>query len=221
MFIRLSYDLRENTPCPDGLWPVRIRHNHDIELGKISNVFTVTLCNHVGTHIDGPRHFSRIKKALNEFPLESFIFTHPVVLDLPKGDDALVHAEDLKKYRAIIETVDLLLIRTGFSAVRDMDPLRYTNHSPGFSAAAAQYVVNHLPNLRALGMDTLSFAAPQQLAEGIKAHQILMDRTPRDIFLIEDVNLAANLFGLKRVIVAPLFCEQIDSAPCTILAYLE
>jgi arylformamidase len=221
MFIRLSYDFSEHTPYPQGLWPVRIEHQHDMAQGRISNVYTLTLCNHVGTHIDGPRHFSRAKRPLNEFPLESFIFTRPVVLDLLKGDDELVTTADLEKHRAIIQSADLLLIRTGFGRWRRIDIQRYTQHSPGFSAAAARYCLDHLPNLRAVGMDSLSFAAPQQLAEGITAHQILMDQTPRDIFLIEDMKLDEDLTHLQRVMVAPLFCAHIDSSPCTVLAEID
>jgi arylformamidase len=221
MYIRLSYDISESTPYPAGLWPVKIDHVHDMAKGRVSNVYMVTLCNHVGTHIDGPNHFCKDKKALNKFALDSFIFHKPLLLDIPKTDGGLVTAEDLKHHIDAIKRCDLLLIRTGFGKIRRQDVKRYADKSPGFAASAGQYIVDEFPHLRALGMDTLSFACPQHLDEGIKAHQILMDECKCDIFLLEDINLDYDLSRLTQVLTIPLFCEYLDSAPCTVLAVTE
>lgn len=217
-YIRLSYDLSEKTPCPDGLWPVQIEHNHDMGKGKISNVFTLTLCNHVGTHIDGPNHFGRTKKKLNEFDLDRFIFDRPFVLDIPKEDNGLVAAEDLVPFKDQINQCDILLMRTGFAKVRKDNLKRYAENNPGFTESAARFIVDQCPDLCVLAMDSLSFAGMQNLNEGIKAHQVLLDECQRDIFLIEDIHLDFDFSNLEQIIVAPLFCEKVDSAPCTILA---
>ena len=85
MYVRLSYDFTENTPFPAGLSPVKINHIRNMAEGSISNVFIVTLCNHTGTHIDGPNHFSMKKKAINKFNIEDFIFNDPLLLDILKN----------------------------------------------------------------------------------------------------------------------------------------
>ena len=220
-YVRLSYDLSEETPYPDGLWPVEITHEHDMREGAISNVFRFTMCNHVSTHIDGPNHFGKEKPPLNSFSIDQFIFNRPHVLEIPKQNGEIILAEDLAHQADNMAKCDLLLFRTGFGAVRATDLPRYQQESPGFSAAAAQYVVDELPNVRALAIDSMSFACPRQLDEGIEAHQILLDKCQRPIFLIEDVNLEVTLESLKQVVVAPLFGEDLDSSPCTIIAELE
>ena len=220
MIIRLSYDLSESCPYPAGLPQPNIEQISDMHRGDISNVYKVTFCNHVGTHIDGPNHFGKGKPPLSSFDVGQFIFQRPLVIDVPKSDGEVVIPEDLAAHREAIADSDVLLMRTGFSGVRVSDPVRYQSASAGFSSAAAQYVVDEFPKLRALAMDTLSFACPLQLDDGIRAHQILLDENDRDVFLIEDLNLDVDLSRLSELIVAPLFCEHLDSAPCTILARL-
>jgi len=217
-YIRLSYELSEKTPYPEGLWPVRIEHNHDMDKGAMSNVFTLTLCNHVGTHIDGPNHFGRTKKKLSEFDPNRFVFSRPYVLDIPKEDNGLIVADDLMPFKDQINRCDILLIRTGFSKVRQDILKRYAENNPGFTESAARFIVDQCPDLCVLALDTLSLAGMQNLYEGVKAHQVLLDECRRDIFLIEDINLDFDFSNLEQIIVAPLFCEKVDSAPCTIFA---
>jgi kynurenine formamidase len=65
------------------------------------------------------------------------IFTHPVVLDIPKGDGGLITATDLQNRRETIAQADLLLIHTGWATkYRASDPLRYGQQAPGFAASA-------------------------------------------------------------------------------------
>ena len=217
---RLSYDLSPDTPYPEGLWPVEIEHRFDMAQGAESNVFHLAMSNHVGTHIDGPNHFGKDKPPLCSFPISDFVFDRPKLVRIPKQDGEIIHAEDLHELADLVSACDLLMMRTGFGAVRATDPRRYREESPGFSAAAAQYVVDELPQVRALAVDSISFACPRQMSEGIEAHQILLAKCPRSIFLIEDINLEADLERLEQVIVAPLFFARIDSAPCTVIAKL-
>ncbi len=220
-YLRLSYDLSNDTPYPKGLWPVEIEHKFDLAQGAESNVFHLALPNHVGTHIDGPSHFGKDKPPLNHFSIDHFIFERPLVLDLPKQAGEIILAEDLRRHAKSIATCDLLMLRTGFGEFRGKDLQCYGDESPGLSAAAAQYVVDELPQVRALAIDSISFACPVHMAEGIEAHQILLDKCQRSIFLIEDLNLGFDLDGLQQVIVAPLFGTGLDSAPCTIIAKLK
>ena len=218
---RLSYDLSPATPFPDGLWPVQVEHKFDMAQGAESNVFHLALANHVGTHIDGPNHFGKDKPPLCSFSITDFIFRRPKLVEIPKQDGEIINADDLRALGDSVSNCDLLMMRTGFGAIRVADPARYRSESPGFSASAAHFVVDNLPQVRALAIDTISFACPRQMAEGIEAHQIMLDKCERSIFLVEDINLEVNLQGLVQVIVAPLFFEGIDSAPCTVIAQTE
>ncbi|MEW5815432.1 MAG: cyclase family protein [Spirochaetota bacterium] len=221
LYIRLSYNFNENTPFPAGLESIKIETIHEMAKGSISNVFRLTICNHTGTHIDGPNHFSLKKKTIDRFNIEDFIYTDPLLLDIPKHDGGLIDVKDLGPHFNSIKKCDLLLVRTGFSKIRRQDPRRYIERSPGFSAAAAACIAGGFPSLRAMAMDTLSFACSLKLKEGIRAHQILLDECSRDIFLIEDINLDFDLSRLKQVMAIPLFVENIDSAPCTVFALTD
>ncbi len=187
----------------------------------IANVFELRLCNHIGTHIDGPNHFSRNKPTLIEWPIKTFVYESVAVLDMPKGNGRLITADDLIAAGASLEDCELLLFRTGFGFVRETDPQRYRDVSPGFTAAAAQYIMDKLPTVRCVGIDSISLACARHLDEGIKAHQILMDNPKRSVFAIEDMNMQFDLTRLRKVYALPLLCEKLDSAPCTVLAELE
>jgi kynurenine formamidase len=221
-YIKLSYDLDENTPAPAGLDRVKIKKISDILKGDISNVYQISLCNHVGTHIDGPNHFNPGKPSIDKYKIGTFIFNYPVILDIPKSDGQIILKEDLATYEELLRIADIVLIRTGFSKIRKKNLYRYEQESPGFSANAAEYIVmGDFPNLRALAIDSLSFASLKNIEEGIEAHRILMNEDDKDIFLIEDINLDFNLKLIKKVYVIPLFVKGFDSAHCTVFAEIN
>ena len=207
-------------PRPEGLPGLDIEPIFSMP-DDVSNVFSLRLCNHIGTHIDGPNHFDATKPPLCIWPIETFIYHRLAVLDIPKSDGELITDDDLRSAGESIASCELLLFRTGFGTLRQTDPERYRNAGAGFSAAAARYVLKHLPKVRAIGMDTLSLACPRHLEDGLRAHQILMCPTERPVFAIEDMNLQHDLAALRTVYALPLLCERIDSAPCTVLAELD
>ena len=221
-YIKLSYDLDKNTPAPAGLGRVRIKKISDILKGDISNVYQISLCNHVGTHIDGPNHFNQGKPSIDKYKIGTFIFNNPAILDIPKIDGQIILKEDLATYEEFLRIADIVMIRTGFSKIRIKNIYQYEQESPGFSANAAEYIARgDFPNLRALAIDSLSFASLKNIEEGIEAHRILMNEDDKDIFLIEDINLDFNLKLIKKVYVIPLFVKGFDSAHCTVFAEIN
>jgi kynurenine formamidase len=161
-------------------------------------------------------------RSITDFQVDDFAFERPAVVDVPKGDSQLVTSEDLRSHEDAIRDCDLLLLRTGFSQYREADPIRYRDRNPGLSTDVARYLDSaRFPSLRAIGIDTISMAAAEHVAEGIQAHKIVFSRDDgSSILLIEDMNLAFDLTQLKRVLVAPMFIEGMDSSPCTIIAEL-
>ena len=113
-----------------------------------------------------------------------------------------------------------LLLRSGWSAVRASDPERYACEGPGVAAEACEYLIDGFPQLKAIAMDWLSLATPHRIEEGIAAHQILcgVGRGDRYIIIIEDVDLSCLPSSLDRIYALPLFAEQADSSPCTVIA---
>ena len=185
-------------------------------MGGSSNSYTLSLPNHLGTHIDAPKHVDDGGKAISDYPFDAFVFLHPLVLEMPKGESELVTLEELKEHKGEIEKADLLLLRTRFQVYRDKDPAKYMNMNPGVSAEAANYLASEFPRLRALGFDFISLSAVQKREEGRKAHRALL--SGRDFFIIEDMDLSRCPKRARRVLVVPLFVEGIDSTPCTVAA---
>ncbi|MBD8837347.1 MULTISPECIES: cyclase family protein [unclassified Paenibacillus] len=216
--ILLSYPLSVNTPVYKDNPPVEIQQQSSIDQGDLYNQFIITSLNHNGTHIDGPWHFNPQGLKISEIPIDYFIFTHPTILDIPKGDDELITKADLEPYEHQIAGSDLLLIRTGFGKFRSSDPVRYSDHNPGFAADAASYLMV-FDSLRAVGMDMISSGSVIHVDEAITFHQIMLGKGRVDgkfILLIEDMNLNHDLSGIEKVYAVPLYIEGVDSSFSTV-----
>ncbi|MEK3921202.1 MULTISPECIES: cyclase family protein [unclassified Paenibacillus] len=216
--ILLSYPLSVNTPVYKDNPPVEIQQQSSIDQGDLYNQFIITSLDHNGTHIDGPWHFNPQGLKISEIPIDYFIFTHPTILDIPKGDDELITKADLEPYEHQIAGSDLLLIRTGFGNFRSSDPVRYSDHNPGFAADAASYLMV-FDSLRAVGMDMISSGSVIHVDEAITFHQIMLGKGRVDgkfILLIEDMNLNHDLSGIEKVYAVPLYIEGVDSSFSTV-----
>jgi arylformamidase len=218
-FVRLSYDIGFDHPG----WPGNATFTYDqvssIERGDVANFGVLHLANHFGSHLDGPNHFNRDGRRVAEVPLERFVYDRPLLLDVPKADRELVTREELEAHDAALRECDLLLVRTGWSAVRG-DGVRYSHEGPGVSPEACEYLIE-LPALKAIALDCISLAAYRLIdPEGIRAHQILcgVGRGDRYVIIVEDLDLSAYPEGARRVYAIPLFPEGVDSSPCTVFA---
>lgn len=137
-----------------------------------------------------------------------------------KGNRELVTKSELEAHAEALSEADLLLLRTGWSAIRRSDPERYSSEGPGVSADACEYLIDGFPQLKAIAMDWLSLANPHLIDEGVTAHQILcgVGRRDRYVIIIEDVDLSRLPTDAVRILAFPLFPEQSDSSPCTVVA---
>jgi len=151
------------------------------------------------------------------------VYENPIVVSIPKQDSELIMEKDLLKYFDVIKEADLLLIRTGFTKFRLSEPLRYSSKSPGFTGEAAIYLKKSFPNLKAIGIDCISAAAPEHLDTGLEFHRVILDphRVEGCRFIIEDMDLTQVKSSLSQVIVVPFLVQGMDSAPCTIFGMIK
>ncbi|GBC68646.1 Kynurenine formamidase [archaeon HR01] len=215
MWIYLSHPLSENTPSYAGGPGLTIKPHRQIVRGDSSNSYIVTLLNHLGTHVDAPNHFSVTGRSISSYRPEELFFTSPALVDIPKRSGELLSRSELSSYERVIAGADLLLVRTGFQRYRVEEPERYASLGPCLSAEAAHYLAG-FPGLRAVGFDMISISSPLHRDEGRAAHRVLL--VERGILIVEDMDLMGKPRELKRVVVAPLMIEGVDSAPCTVLA---
>ena len=223
MYRRLSYTLNVRDHAFPGAPTMRVEPFESMQKGDRLNTYNVTLFNHFGTHMDGPKHFNGQGRQLYELELSTFIFEKPLLVDIPKGRGELVEPEELMRFDEAIRAADLLLVRSGFSAMRASDNRAYSEEGPAISARAAELIVERYQNLKAVGMDWISLSSPLHLEDGIRAHQIMLGKTGAEpVLIIEDIDLSGlDPDTLETVFALPLFIEGIDSAPVTILAKIR
>lgn len=220
MYLYLSHVLSPNSPVYPGNLPLHIKQQHSFGAGSPFNQCEFEMCNHIGTHVDLPAHFNPKGKTAERMQPGEWVFRSPVVLDVQKGDHEFIGAEDLHDTVNRLEAADLLLIRTGFESHR-ADAARYTARNPALHPSFGAYVLEHLPRLRAVGLDVVSAGNCNKVDEAIAVHRILLgypEADARYVLIIEDMALAACPANLTQVIVLPLIVDGLDGVPCTVLA---
>jgi arylformamidase len=213
----LSHQLEEGTPAYGGGAGFEREPVSRIADGGSANSSRYAFPNHLGTHLDAPRHFFDAGATLSEYGPESWIFDHPVLVDLPCAEDHLFGPSELEG--KVPAGCDLLLIRTGFERYRAEE--RYWARNPGPSAALGGWLREKHPSVRALGLDLISVTARAHREEGRGAHRAFLDpaREGRPLLLIEDMALAAVSDPLRSVVVLPLRVREADGGPCTVLGW--
>lgn len=216
----LSYPLDINDPGFPGEPTLCIDTCSSTDKGDVYNSSIIHLFNHFGTHFDAPKHFNPNGLSITQLPLSQFIYDKPLLIDIPKSNGDMIEDTDLMPHLAEIQQADCLLIRTGSEHIRASNPQQYAHNGGAVSIQAAQYLIDHASNLKAIGFDFISLASPSHPEHGIKAHQILLGMYGDEhICIIEDMKLShVNAKQLKQVLAVPLLVNGIDSAQVTVLA---
>ena len=207
--IFLSYFLREDTPAYGGAeGTLMFEQIRSIDRGDTSNNLFLKFPNHIGTHIDFPRHFSNEGKSINDYPAEFWIFNR--VGFIHSDMDSLELS-----CKGLPDDIELLIVKTGFGDQRNENI--YWAGQPVVPASAAEMLRKRFPHLRVFGFDLISLTSQLNKAEGKKAHLAFL--TEQNILVLEDMNLN-NLFSTpERVIIAPLQISNADGVPCTVIAF--
>jgi arylformamidase len=224
MLIQLSHHLSEQTPFYSSMPKPKLDQTYDLGKGDACNSFYLTTSNHAGTHVDAPRHFCRDGRSITDYDLSELVYSRSALIDLPLLDNELIEPRHLE---AAVETAasdtDIVLLRSGFGRCRG-DERRYVDRAPGFGPAAAEFLMERLPGLRALAVDFMSISSPAHEAAGAEAHRVFLGCTryaARPILLVEDALIPDALPPLLRLFVIPWMFDGLDSAPCTMFAEVE
>lgn len=215
---RISYDIRFDMPSWPGDPTFSVQRCASLGAGDVANTYILHLFNHYGTHIDAPNHALAGGAKITDIPFDRFFYDRPLLLDIPKGDREKVTAADLAPYHSEIAQCDLLMIRTGYAAIRESEPARFKTVGPAVGSDGAKYLSEHFAGtLKAVAVDFLSLASPCDAADGHIAHDYLLGRYGADyICILEDVNMRGlPARGIQAAAAIPLFPEQVDSSPVT------
>jgi arylformamidase len=201
--IDISVPLDPNLPSYPGNTPFTIEPIKRIARGDSSNVSTLHLSAHSGTHVDAPRHFFDDRAGAEALPLE-MLFGRARVIEA-RSRKALV-PEDLN---GIDLTEDVrVLIKTHNS--RLWGSAEFHTDYVGLSEAAARYLVDH--GVKVVGVDYLSveeFKKP-----GAPAHHVLLGG---GTIVIEGLNLRDVEPGVYDMFCLPLRIVGSDGSPARVV----
>jgi arylformamidase len=222
MFRLLSYPLSSSSPVwPSNPLAVKTEAHSSIIKGDVANTTILHLYSHSGTHLDSPKHFNEQGASAYQLPIENFIFFAPVMLDVPKSENGAIRQADLQPYAESLANADLALLRTDWSSQRATDPERYAGQGPFLHPDGARFLMNSFPRLKAVAIDAVSIGAPGFPDETVETHRILtgVGRTDgRFLLIFEDLRIDPDLSRARRIYAWPLFIEESDGSPCTIVA---
>jgi arylformamidase len=219
--IFLGYPLQVDTPTPPAIPPIELAPLLSLDKGDDANVTIIRAASHTGTHVDAPSHVEPRGITISDFRPDELIFQHPVVVNLTLADRQVVQPGDLEPFLEEMRRADLLLFRFGYGEIRQTDPARYSSQCPGFGVESAQFMRDHLPGLRAMGMDVPSLACIAELDRTMAAHNVLLGGQGRRFLVIEDMKLDEDLSMLEGVILAPWWIRGLDGGPCLVIGKIK
>lgn len=201
--IDISVPLDSRLPTYPGNTPFSLQPIKRIAEGGSSNVSTIHMSVHAGTHVDAPRHFLEGGAGAESLPLELLCGRARVVeLTTRRG----VTADDLAGLD-LREDIRLLL-KTHNS--RLWASPEFQPDFIGITESGARYLVDR--GVKVLGVDYLSVETYQ--APGAPAHHLLLGA---GVVVIEGLNLRDVDPGSYELFCLPLPVVGSDGAPARVI----
>ncbi len=201
--IDVTVPLDANLPTYPGNTPFTLEPIKRIGQGGSSNVSSMHLSAHAGTHVDAPRHFFDNGAGTEALALDMLIGrTRVIEIGSRKAIDAgaLAATDVSEDLRVLIKTPNSRL--WGSST---FDP-KYA----GLAESGARYLVDH--GIKVVGVDYLSveeFKKP-----GAPAHHVLLGA---GVIIIEGLNLRDVDPGVYDMMCLPLRLVGSDGAPARVV----
>jgi arylformamidase len=217
-YIWLSHILNNETPLYGGERSIFFSIIKSIKQGDSCNTSRYVLTSHSGTHIDVPRHFFEIGRAIDEYNPIEWIYDNVDVVSVKADPGQCLGKHELNIESHVGEATELLLVKTGFEEHRKT--AFYWQDNPALKPELAFYFREKCPNLRAVGIDFISVANLKHREQGRSCHKAFLEN---DILIIEDMSLSNLKKGwkLRQVIVSPLRVECSDGSPVTVIGLVD
>jgi len=201
--IDVSVALDTSLPTYPGNTPFSLEAVKPIASGDSSNVSTIHLSVHAGTHVDAPRHFFDSGIGVDALPLEMLCGRTRVIEVTSRK---AIAAEDLAA--AHLSEDVRVLIKTHNS--RLWGTAEFQKDFVGVTESGAKYLVEH--GIKVVGVDYLSvevFKTP-----GAPAHHTLLGA---GTIVIEGLNLIDVEPAVYDMICLPLRVVGADGAPARVV----
>lgn len=214
----LTHPIDSKTPSYGNRDFIFLKDKTCIPAGDTANTTDIHFTNnHIGTHIDVPKHFYENGKTITDLNPEEWIFQTVSLIDITCTSARLISEEDFRKAQ-IKPGVDFLIIRTSYGLRRGDES--YWSDYPGIAPEASLYLRENFPALRGVGFDFISLTSPKFKDEGKAAHRILLDdSTGKFVLIVEDMKIDHLTEAPVMLCVAPLLLQNGNGGPATVLAY--
>ena len=217
--IFLSHVIDVDTPSYGNRDKFIVEQISEVKQGKSANSSKWTFTsNHLGTHVDVPKHFFDNGKTITDYYPQEWIFKKIQIIDVPCEKADLIGIAEIE--HKIESDIDLLLIRTGYEKYRSKD--KYWNDNPGLTPELGFWLRENFRIIRAVGFDFISLSSWKFRDVGKEAHKAFLDPqgVSDQILIIEDMKLGC-IEKASKVIVAPILVEYSNGAPVTIIAEID
>ncbi len=209
----LSQDLFAGMPYPQYFPPPSFARVLELKEPTTPQVTQLTLCTHMGTHVDAPSHFIRGGPDIDDLPLERFIVPG-VVWAVSKQPLAPIVVRDLEALTPRLRRGDALFLFTGWG---DKWGAPEYNEHPYLAAEVGAWLVEQ--GVTMLGMDVVTPDLPvvaRAPGYDFPVHHTLLRH---GTLIIENLtNLSPLAGGRVEIIAAPLKIRHADGAPARVIA---
>ncbi len=207
-----------------GMYRVESHPELDLEIkqartveGGGSNVLRICFGNHIGTHVDGPKHLIAGGESIDELPLESFYGTG-VVLNLPKGPDQGISPADLAAARPAVKKGDIVLLCTGWGAKSGTPD--YPLHHAYLTEDGAKWLIDE--GVRMVGIDAPSHDLPHSLRKADFKYTTLFTLLKHRVLVIHNlVNLETVAARRLNIMAIPIKFRGVDGSPARVVAQID
>lgn len=206
--IDLSHYIAEDMPLFPGTPPLSIKEVSGMDdVGYRVSQLIVT--NHIGTHIDAPRHMIEDGAALDELPISRF-FGLALTVDVSGFGGKSIPAEFLQAHEEMLAHVQFLVLKTNWDKYWGQDA--YMRDYPLLSPEAARYLCGF--SLSGVAMDCVSLDP----VEGEQAiHHILLGAGMISVENLTNLDqISGSLFLLSAL---PLKWRLSNGSPVRAAAY--
>jgi arylformamidase len=201
--IDVSVPLDAILPTYPGNTPYSLEAMKRIAQGDSSNVSTIHMSAHSGTHVDAPRHYFDAGSAVDALPLEMLVGRARVIEISTRGGvgvDELAGADLSEEIRVLIKTPNS----------RFWGSAEFRKDYAGLREEGARFLLDH--GIKVVGVDYLSvdeFKKP-----GAPAHRVLLGG---GVIVIEGLNLRDVEPGVYEMLCLPLLAVGADAAPARVV----
>ena len=201
--IDVSVPLDASLPTYPGNTPFSLEAIKRLARGESSNVSTVHMSAHTGTHVDAPRHFFDGAAGVDLLPLEMLIGRVRLIEIRSRkgiGPDELSEIDLSEDVRVLIKTPNSRLWGSP----------EFNPDYVGVTEAGAKHLIGH--GIKVLGVDYLSVEQFKQ--PGAPAHHVLLGG---GTIVIEGLNLRDVEPGVYEMFCLPLRIVGADGAPARVV----